>query len=424
MKKLCSIIIICLISLVFSGCSHNQKSVKEVPDNKEQSADKSEEEDKWQYVPQKVWLAEDWYEKEEVYEDLSLFFSRISDGKIEGNFWLDYTIRPDEHLYSQEREEDYGTITGEYQGNKAQCTLVWDNEKINGTMELELRDKSIIQVKIKIHTNSKKKKWSDERNMVLKPYNFNDEIAQSNRRSVTNEISETPVKLDGWGSVNFVSRVRTSKKTALFLYLTDDDGNILYEFTPYVPNDFQVKQFKFTDVNNDNREDLLLEVCGRPDPEMLVENVFLQNEMGGFVLDQESTPDAVTESDIMQKIDSRVKEVNDRLKGEFYEDHYDNDILMFRYFDNGAQQESLTQYYLYYNEQGKLIYADIAHYRDALYSIYFHNDELLHTEVGPSYEGELFIDGDMENVKDVTEKDPGYAFVLEDYSLCLEKAYD
>lgn len=320
MKKLCRMIMICLISLVLSGCFYNQKSVKEVSDNKEQSAGKKEKEDKWQYLSQKVWLAEDWYEQEEVYEDLSLFFSRVSDGKIEGNFWLDYTISPDEHLYSHEREEDYGTITGEYEGNKAQCTLVWDNEKIDGRMELELQDEKILLVKIKVHTESEEKKWSDERNMVLKPYNLNDEIEKSNRRSDTNEISETPVKLDGWGSVNFVSRVRTSKKTALFLYLTDDDENILYEFLPYVPNDFRVKQFEFTDMNNDSREDLLLEVCDRSDPELLVENVFLQNDMGGFVLNSNRS-DAGTKSDIMQEIDSRVKEVNNRVKGELYEDH-------------------------------------------------------------------------------------------------------
>lgn len=79
-------------------------------------------------------------------------------------------------------------------------------------------------------------------------------------------------------------------------------------------------------------------------------------------------------SDIMQEIDSRVKEVNDRIKGE-------------------------------------------------LYSIYFHNDELLHTKVGPFSKGGSSIDGDMANVKAVIEKDSSYAFVLEDYSLCLENAY-
>ena len=127
---------------------------------------------------------------------------------------------------------------------------------------------------------------------------------------------------------------------------------------------------------------------------------------------------------IMREIDSRVKEVKGRLNYEFYKDHYDRDIPVFRYFNRGVvEQDSYADYCLYYNEQGKLIYADITHYRGALYSIYFHDDELLHVEVGPFSEGGLFIKGDMANVKAVIKKDPSYAFVLEDNSLCLEYAY-
>jgi len=126
---------------------------------------------------------------------------------------------------------------------------------------------------------------------------------------------------------------------------------------------------------------------------------------------------------IMQKIDSRVKKVNDSLNYEYYKDHYDRNILVYRNFSRGVESESFTDYSLYYDEQGKLIYADISHYRGALYSIYFHDDGLLHVEVGPFSEGELFINGDMANVKAVTKKDPSYAFVLEDISLCLEQAY-
>lgn len=128
-------------------------------------------------------------------------------------------------------------------------------------------------------------------------------------------------------------------------------------------------------------------------------------------------------NDIMKEIDSKVKEINDRLIGNFYEDYYDGDIIMFRHFNRDAEQESFAEYYLYYNGQGKLIYADIAHYRGALYSIYFHNDELLHVEVGPSYEGGLSINGNMKDVKAVINKDSSYTFVLEDCSLCLEYAY-
>lgn len=124
---------------------------------------------------------------------------------------------------------------------------------------------------------------------------------------------------------------------------------------------------------------------------------------------------------VMQKIDFQVKKIKDRIN--FNKDYYDEDIPVFRHFENGIEQEFYTQYYLYYNEQGKLIYAEITHYRGASYSIYYHKDELLHVEVGPFYKGGLFINGDMADVETVIKKDSDYAFVLEDNSLCLEYAY-
>mgnify|MGYP001141224642 CR=1 FL=1 len=59
----------------------------------------------------------------------------------------------------------------------------------------------------------------------------------------------------------------------------------------------------------------------------------------------------------------------------------------------------------------------------ALYSIYFHNNELLHVEVGPSLEGGLSINGGMEEVEAVVKKDSSFNFVQEDISSCLESAY-
>lgn len=126
---------------------------------------------------------------------------------------------------------------------------------------------------------------------------------------------------------------------------------------------------------------------------------------------------------IMQEIDLQVKKTKNRLNFNFYEDYYDGDTIMFRHFNRDVETDSFTEYYLYYNEQGKLIYADITHYRAAAYSIYYYNDELLHVEVGPSYEGGVSINGDMADVKAAIKKDPEYAFVLEDHSFCLQHAY-
>lgn len=57
----------------------------------------------------------------------------------------------------------------------------------------------------------------------------------------------------------------------------------------------------------------------------------------------------------MHKTDSRVKKVKDKINYNFYKDYYDGDIPMFRYFNNDMEQESLTEYWLYYDERGKLV---------------------------------------------------------------------
>lgn len=127
---------------------------------------------------------------------------------------------------------------------------------------------------------------------------------------------------------------------------------------------------------------------------------------------------------LMEEIDSRVKEVKDKINYEWRETHYEGDILMFQCIERGDDEhENYAVYYLYYDKQGKLIYVEITHYRAAAYSIYFHNDELLHMESGPFYEGGVSINGNMKDVKDIVKKEPDYAFVLEDISLCLENAY-
>lgn len=127
---------------------------------------------------------------------------------------------------------------------------------------------------------------------------------------------------------------------------------------------------------------------------------------------------------IIRETDFKVKRTKSKKDFDFNRDYYDEDIPVFRHFENVIDHEQFTQYYLYYNEQGKLIYAEIAHYRGALYSIYYHEDELLHVEVGSfSKDSDVSVNGDMADVEAVIKKDSHYAFILEDNSLCLEYAY-
>ena len=125
----------------------------------------------------------------------------------------------------------------------------------------------------------------------------------------------------------------------------------------------------------------------------------------------------------VREIDLQVKKIKNRINYSYDKDYYDGNIPVFRQFENIIDQETYAQYELYYNNQGKLICAEITHYRGPLYSIYYHKDKLLHVEVGPFYDGGISVNGDMVDVENAIKKDSHYAFILEDNSLCLEYAY-
>ena len=136
-----------------------------------------------------------------------------------------------------------------------------------------------------------------------------------------------------------------------------------------------------------------------------------------------SNGDTNAKTNIIKDIDDRVSLINNRINYDWYNDYYDGDIVMYRQFYNGVEGDSLTVFFLYYDEEGKLIYADIGHYRAADYSIYFHNNVLLYVQVGPFYSEGKFINGDINDVQVIITEDPIYTFVLEDLAFCLSHAY-
>ena len=92
-----------------------------------------------------------------------------------------------------------------------------------------------------------------------------------------------PVDINKWGTIDFVSRFREgSKHSVLFVYLTDKSGNIIYDFAypNYFPTASYVHDFKFTDLNSDGLEDLILILsCGGDTRQA---RVYFQNSKKGF----------------------------------------------------------------------------------------------------------------------------------------------
>ena len=165
-----------------------------------------------------------------------------------------------------------------------------------------------------------------------------------------------------------------------------------------------------------------------------------------------STPASTAEltasivDNIIQDIDDRVSWIKEGL-GEFihkdgelfgghyegfsyeisenFRDYYYGDSLLHRIFSRDIDHENFVVYSMFYGKYDNLIYAEMVHYRGAMYSMYFSEDALVHTEVGPfSYsEGAPFVNGDLAHVKAVIKEDGFFVFILEDLAACLENAY-
>ena len=135
---------------------------------------------------------------------------------------------------------------------------------------------------------------------------------------------------------------------------------------------------------------------------------------------------------IKEDIEARVLWIKEHLdtftcvQGELYKDYYDGNDLVYRSFYQFLDSQSLSsstdsdEYILYFDESGNLIYSDITHYRGPMYSIYFHENMLLHTEVGPFHTGGTFVTGSLSDVENVIKEDSSYNFIMDDVAICLE----
>lgn len=135
---------------------------------------------------------------------------------------------------------------------------------------------------------------------------------------------------------------------------------------------------------------------------------------------------------IVEDIDARILWIKEHLdtftcvKGELYKDYYDGNNLVYRSFYQFLNSQSLSsstdsdEYILFYDESGNLIYSDIIHYRGPMYSIYFHENMLLYTEVGSFDAGGAFAKGSLTDIENVIKEDASFDFILEDFTICLK----
>lgn len=213
---------------------------------------------------------------------VSILISKIEDGKIQGKLSaVGYSPG-----YNMDSAEFEGTVNND----TAECQLVNDSRGNKGTVKFLFEPNGTLEATITIIKKSGDTVMSlPEGTFEFTPYNL------KNIKSFTLIENQTfMVDLNSWGNVKFVSgKLTAGNHIPVVFYLTNKDGDILYNFNATFPYSVDVKAVSFEDVNKDGLKDIIIIVAdnyngssGGP-----IAAIYLQNADGSFTnnykLDQE-----------------------------------------------------------------------------------------------------------------------------------------
>jgi hypothetical protein len=211
------------------------------------------------------YLNKTWVEKTYA-TNVSFYLSKIVNGKVTGRFSASEPAIP---------SNDLGTLNGSVNGDKAECQFD-DGKGDKGTLILVFKPNDEIDATVKLAEESE---FIEEGTTQFIPYNLH----TLKNFSVFKDQSFN-VDLNFWGNVNFVSGQFAGKYHILdWFFLTNKEGDILYESEPDVPYGVDVKAVSFKDMNKDGLKDIIL-IFGE-DNEFTLARVFFQKNDGTFAND-------------------------------------------------------------------------------------------------------------------------------------------
>jgi len=181
---------------------------------------------------------------------------------------------------------DSSGFEGTVDKDTAQCELVDDSRGNKGTVRLTFKSQGILEAAVVITERS------EDNIMTLPEGTF--EFAPDNLKSIEGfqpiEDQSFMVDLDSWGKVKFVSgKLTAGSHIPAVFYLTDEDGNIFYEFNTTFPYSVDVEAVSFKDLNKDGLKDIIIIVSDQYDGAsgLPIANVCFQQEDGTFMTDYE-----------------------------------------------------------------------------------------------------------------------------------------
>lgn len=284
------ILFVITVSLFLAGCGNSTPtSESSVPQPKESTvvAEANTESNVNTVIDYKQYLKKTWIRKTDTdfsnNGGLSFLISKIEDGKIQGK------ISAVGHgpAFNMDSAEFEGTVNKD----TAECQLINDSRGNKGTIKFLFKPNGTVEATIQITEKS------GDTVMSLPAGTF--EFAPDNLKNIVGfapiENQTFMVDLNSWGNVKFVSgKLTAGNHIPVEFYLTNKDGDILYNFDSALPYNVDVKAVSFEDVNKDGLKDIIIIVAGKDGKgqgNAAVATVYFQKADGAFEnnpkLDQE-----------------------------------------------------------------------------------------------------------------------------------------
>lgn len=286
LKKLYILILCSLLFLYACGASDVPQSYEEndtsMEEPEEEAAGYSDEEqkeleidntyescEKYSSLLKKAWIVDD---AEELHEGFEFIITRVNDEEIEGYIVIGDDITwywSNSELGSRLCKPFKGIITG----NQAECVFEYEECQVEAVF--------VFYENNRIEASIKCDKLDINEGYWFRPYNLSDE-------QLHDDISSTPVFFEAWGEVNLVSATSDSRHSVPEFFITNSDGDILYQEN--CMNGFVFWDVFVEDIDQDGRLDIWTVICGELSPEGgRMVDIFHQAENGYFYDEQEQS---------------------------------------------------------------------------------------------------------------------------------------
>ncbi len=213
----------------------------------------------------KIWIVDGWVEEKDGWDfPISLAFTKIEGGAVEGYFYMGGMISTNYFriLKNPNMPRFQGTV---YDGT-AECEYENDDGG-KGTFSLTFCGDDWIEARLEEDENQC---------YLLRPYNISDENLMDNQMSYE-------VELDSWGTVKLFSANSESHLSIPRVYLINEQGDILYQFSAGYQTASEVLEIIVEDMNGDGLKDVEVVTYFSDMPDIYrFEWYFYQEEDGFF----------------------------------------------------------------------------------------------------------------------------------------------